>query len=67
VDHKCKAFFLDFLILFQGFMFSRQAFYHLSHAFSLFCSGYLEIGVLLFAQAGMDLDPSILGFLPSLG
>jgi hypothetical protein len=36
--------------------------YCLSHVSSSFCSGYFEDRVLLFAQAGLDLDPHILSF-----
>jgi hypothetical protein len=46
----------------QGFMLTRQAVYHLSHTFSLFCSGYfralshiLEIRI----QADLDYNPPI--------
>jgi hypothetical protein len=50
----------------QGFMFDRQVLYHLSHAFSPFCSGYFGDRVLLFAWTCVDQDP-ILHFLLSLG
>jgi hypothetical protein len=36
----------------QDFMLARQVIYHM-----LFCSGYFGDGILLFAQAGLDLDP----------
>jgi hypothetical protein len=35
-----------------------QAFYHLSHTSSAFCSGYFAVGVSLFAQAGCDFQIS---------
>jgi hypothetical protein len=37
--------------------------YHLSHASSLFCSGYFEDSVLLFAQANLHYNSLILHFL----
>jgi hypothetical protein len=45
-------------------MLAKQVLYCLSIAFSPFCSGYFENSVLLFSQAGLDLDPPILYFLP---
>jgi hypothetical protein len=39
----------------------------LSHACSPCCSGYFGDRILLFAQAGLDHNPPILLFLPSLG
>jgi hypothetical protein len=41
----------------------RSALYCLSNTSSPFCSGYIRDRVLLFAQAGMDHDPSVLYFL----
>jgi hypothetical protein len=48
----------------QGFVFSRQTLYHLSHTFSLFfCSGYFGDEVLLFVLAGLEHNLPILSFL----
>jgi hypothetical protein len=42
----------------QGFKLTTQTFYHLSHTYSPFCSGYFELGDLrLFAQAGLKSWP----------
>jgi hypothetical protein len=45
----------------------RQMLYHLNHTSSSVHSGYSGDGVLLFAQASLDLDPPDLGYLHSLG
>jgi hypothetical protein len=47
-----------------GFVLSMQALYSLSHTFRFFCSGDRA---LLFAWPGLDHDPYVLYFLPSLG
>jgi hypothetical protein len=51
----------------QSSVLARQALYHLGHTSSLLCSGYFRNRVLPFAHAGLDCDPPILSFLPSLG
>jgi hypothetical protein len=46
----------------QGFMLTRQALYCLSNTTGPFCSGYFGNMVLIFAQAGLGYDSSILNF-----
>jgi hypothetical protein len=51
----------------SSFVLVRQALYHLSRDFSLFCSNYFEDRVLLFSQSGLDSATPILSFLLSMG
>jgi hypothetical protein len=48
-------------------MLDKQVVYCLSHIPNSFCSGYFRDRVLLFSQACLDPDPTILSFLPFLG
>jgi hypothetical protein len=64
-----ETFFFFFFLVIRGFelrayVLARQELYHFSHASSPFCSGYFGDGVLLFAQASLDHDPTILCFPP---
>jgi hypothetical protein len=50
----------------QGCTLARQTLYHLNHTSSSFCFGYFEERILLFAQTGLDHNPPIFCFPPSL-